>query len=199
MSIKTVIWDMGGVLVRTEDARPREALAARLGLSRAELELRVFESEAGRRGQLGEIEGRAFWEEAGKRFNLGYDEFMQAFFGGDEFDEELLDAIRKHKGQYKIALLSNAFTDMRRWAAERDGFLEIFDLIVVSAEEGVMKPDPAIYALTLARLGVQPGEAVFIDDAAANVEGARAVGMAAIHFRSRAQALAELSALLEEE
>jgi HAD superfamily hydrolase (TIGR01509 family) len=57
------------------------------------------------------------------------------------------------------------------------------DDILISAEVGLAKPDPRIYRLAAERLGVRPDEAVFVDDFAANVEGARAVGMRAIHFR----------------
>jgi HAD superfamily hydrolase (TIGR01509 family) len=60
-----------------------------------------------------------------------------------------------------------------------------------------MKPDSRIYRLSLQGLGVAPLESVFIDDNPANVEGARAVGMHAIHFQDRAQILADLKNLLE--
>ncbi len=75
------------------------------------------------------------------------------------------------------------------------GVLDHFDSVTISAEEGVMKPDPRIFEIALARAGVLPEEAVFVDDFAANVEGARRVGLRAIHFRSTAQALAELARL----
>lgn len=61
----------------------------------------------------------------------------------------------------------------------------IFDLfgdIVVSGVEKLAKPDPAIYALALERFGLQPGEAIFVDDNHANVVSARANGFAAHHF-----------------
>jgi 2-haloacid dehalogenase len=54
--------------------------------------------------------------------------------------------------------------------------------IIVSGTEKMMKPDPAIYALALERFGLRPGEAIFIDDNLANVEGARANGFVAHHF-----------------
>jgi putative hydrolase of the HAD superfamily len=60
----------------------------------------------------------------------------------------------------------------------------------------VRKPDPAIYLLACERLGVQPAEVVFLDDKEVAVEGARAVGMAAVRFRDNAQAIGEIEALL---
>jgi epoxide hydrolase-like predicted phosphatase len=77
---------------------------------------------------------------------------------------------------------------------------DLFDDVVDSSYVGVRKPDPAIYRLSLERLGVSPAEAVFLDDAPGNVEGARAVGIASVligHQRSDVPAaLAEIEALL---
>jgi len=68
-------------------------------------------------------------------------------------------------------------------ARERFSFLsESFIDTVVSADAGLLKPDPQIYALLLERNGLEPGQCVFIDDSAPNVEGARGAGMAAIRF-----------------
>lgn len=74
----------------------------------------------------------------------------------------------------------------------------IFDLfgdIVVSGTEKLVKPDPAIYALALERFGLQPGEALFVDDNHANVVSARANGFAAHHFKDAESLRAELVAL----
>ena len=64
----------------------------------------------------------------------------------------------------------------------------MFDVTIFSAEVGLVKPDARIYRLTLEKLGVEPEEAVFVDDFIENVEGAQAVGMKAIHFKSSQQA-----------
>lgn len=71
----------------------------------------------------------------------------------------------------------------------------LFDDIVVSGEEKLMKPDPAIYALALARFGLMPGEGFFIDDSLPNVEGARANGFVAHHFSDAKTLRTELAAL----
>ncbi|MEI7048751.1 HAD-IA family hydrolase, partial [Klebsiella pneumoniae] len=66
---------------------------------------------------------------------------------------------------------------------------KVFSTMVVSAEEGVMKPDPLLYEITLERCGVSASEAVFIDDFPQNVKAAKEVGMLAIWFRSREQTI----------
>ena len=62
------------------------------------------------------------------------------------------------------------------------GILDLFDDVVCSADVGLAKPDPRVYALAASRLRLEPGECVFIDDLAGNVEAARAAGMLAVHF-----------------
>lgn len=71
-----------------------------------------------------------------------------------------------------------------KWAESviRFPFLGSFDGVVVSAHERLVKPDPAIYRLLLARYGLEAGDCIFVDDSAKNVEGARSVGMQALHF-----------------
>jgi HAD superfamily hydrolase (TIGR01509 family) len=61
------------------------------------------------------------------------------------------------------------------------------------------KPEPGIYELTLERLGdgLAPADCLFIDDGEPNVEGAREVGMTAVHFRDNDQAIAEIKAALD--
>lgn len=69
-------------------------------------------------------------------------------------------------------------------ARERFAFLGIFQTITVSGEVGLIKPGREIFDLFVDRTGVQPGEAVFIDDSRANIETASALGFDAIHFTS---------------
>lgn len=70
-------------------------------------------------------------------------------------------------------------------------------MIVDSSDVGVRKPDPAIFAVALERLGgVAPAAAVFLDDAPGNVDGARRAGLHAILVDDQAAALDELDRLL---
>jgi 2-haloacid dehalogenase len=86
---------------------------------------------------------------------------------------------------------SETFPPQRR----RFPFLALFDGIVVSGDEGVIKPDPRIFRILLERYGVAAGDAVFIDDVQANAAAAAALGIHGIHFRSPALLRAELAML----
>jgi epoxide hydrolase-like predicted phosphatase len=75
---------------------------------------------------------------------------------------------------------------------------ELFEEVVDSSHVGVRKPEREIYALTCARMAIEPTEAVFVDDNALNVMAARDFGMEAVHFREDPWvAIAELDAILE--
>ncbi len=195
MSIEAVIWDMGGVIMRTEDPGPRTALAGQVGLDYKDLTQRVLLGEISDRAQLGALSAEEFWKRAGALYNMVPEKFMAEFFGGDQIDYELVGEIRKLRRRYKTGLLSNAYSDLRKWIEEWK-ITDAFDTLVVSAEVKMMKPDPAIYAYTLKQMGVQPHASVFIDDVPANIEAARTAGMQGILFTSRQQAMADLHAIL---
>jgi putative hydrolase of the HAD superfamily len=201
MTIKAVIWDLGGVLVRTEDQAPRAALADRLGLSRQNLLDLVFDSDMGLRAQRGEIDPDELWQWVGETVGIPHAELpniQDRFWAGDRLDRELVALIRSLQGRYTTALLSNAWRDLRRVLKEQWQIDDAFDHIVISAEEGLLKPDPQIYHRVLDRVGVAPGQAVFIDDFAHNIAGAEAVGLQGIHFRHPIQAQSALERLLAE-
>lgn len=113
-------------------------------------------------------------------------------------DHELVSLLRRLRGRYKTALLSNAPAELAQVLVDEFGIGNCFDAVVISAAVGVAKPDPAIYRLTLARLGVAPEEAVFIDDTQPNVEAAVALGMVGIHYRDNATLCRDLSQILGE-
>ena len=201
MAIRAIIWDVGGVLVRTEDHRSRDRLAERFGLTSSEIEELVYGHEAGKRAQRGEVSYEAHWEYLGRELLLSPEQikdFQRAFWGGDKVDTDLIRYIRSLRKSYKTALLSNAFLDLRRMVTEVWKIGDAFDELVISAEVGVMKPDSQIYHIALEKLGVAAQQAVFIDDFERNVDAAKAVNMHAIRFRNPVQARADLNALLQE-
>lgn len=199
MSIRAVVWDFGGVLVRTEDPAGRERLAQRLKTSRQELENLVFSSDSGRQAQLGELSDRQHWQNVASALNLdatGLKVFQHEFWNGDRLDRPLVELIRSLRPRYKIGLLSNNFPSLRRLLREHWHIEDAFDSIVISAEVHLLKPDPRIYSLALEQLGILPGEAVFVDDFRYNLTGAQAVGMQTVHFKNSLQTQADLTLLL---
>lgn len=82
-------------------------------------------------------------------------------------------------------------------AAEIAAIMERFDHVVESSKVGVRKPDPAIYRMMCAALGVAAADCVYLDDLGINCKPAAMLGMHAIKVTSGEQALADLSAALE--
>ncbi|MCW2605775.1 MAG: hypothetical protein JWO60_468 [Frankiales bacterium] len=78
----------------------------------------------------------------------------------------------------------------------RPGLDGLADLVLLSGETGLRKPDPAAFTDAASRLGVAPAECVLVDDLAGNVRGAVAAGLVGVLHRTRAATLAELEALL---
>jgi len=94
---------------------------------------------------------------------------------------------------YAITNFSGEF-----WKPFRDREAAIFDRfrdIVVSGDERLVKPDPAIYHLALDRFGLEPGEAVFVDDREDNIAAANDVGMRGLHFVDAPTLRSQLTAL----
>ena len=198
MNIRAVFFDLGGVILRTEYQAPREHLAERLNMEYEDLVRLVFESETSRKASVGAISEEAHWEAVARRLNRPQEiEAIRAeFFAGDVLDRGLVNFIRSLRPRWKTGVISNAWSGMRAYITAQK-FDDAFDGLVMSAEVGVAKPKAEIYLLALEQLGVSPGEAVFVDDFDENVEGARVVGMSAIHFRDPESALAELKSLLK--
>ena len=206
--IEAVVSDFGGVITLPLSEgfkRAHEGLGipiAALGKAMALTASRspeppLWTLERGQMSELDFIAGLAagLSEILGRPVDLdGYGARLMASL---EPNEPLLDHYRALRGRgVRLAILTN---NVREWHdAWRSKFAidDLFELVVDSGFEGTRKPEPEIYALTLARLGL-PGEAcAFVDDLEVNLPPARAAGMHAIHFRDTAQAVRELEALV---
>ena len=195
--ITTIIFDMGGVLLRTEDREPRTRLAQRLGMTYQELETRVYGSREAMKGEISaEDHKHSVLDELGLS-EEDFSQFGDEFWGGDRMDTQLVDFIRGLRGDYTTALLSNAWDDLRPLLVDLWQIADAFEHIFISAEMGLVKPDPAIYQAVVSELQKDPSEILFVDDFIENVQAARDQGWHAIHFRSREGALAELAEYLD--
>jgi putative hydrolase of the HAD superfamily len=88
--------------------------------------------------------------------------------------------VRAKRHGVRTALLSNSWGNRY----PRDGWDEMFDVVVISGEVGLRKPEPEIFDLACSRLDVSPRECVFVDDLAVNVEAAAQLGMTGVLHRS---------------
>lgn len=200
MSIEAVIFDMGGTLLRTENHPLRRKWEVRLGLQEGELSRTVFQSDASRRASMGQLTEDGVWKHVQATFKLSDDqmrEFVPDFWSGDVVDAELLKFIGDLRARFKTAILSNAYSTGRWAITEKFGLRDAVDLVVISAEEGVAKPDPRIYQIAAERLKVTPEACVFVDDVEENVRAAQTLGMCGVQFENAAQAIAAIERCIE--
>jgi len=197
--IRAVIFDLGGVILRTEDAHPREALAARFGMTRAALEEAVFNNPVALAAEAGQVAVEDARAETARRLNIplaNVQAFFTQFFGGDRVDFTLLGFIQKLRPARITVLLSNTWqVDLPRFLSESLHIPDTFDVVISSAQCKMRKPDPQIFHFALESAGVQPHEAVFVDDFARNIEAAAALGLHVVHFHTTGQAIAALRTL----
>ncbi|MFW5691216.1 MAG: HAD family hydrolase [Chloroflexota bacterium] len=197
-SARAVVFDFGGVLMKTVDYAPRHTWDDRLGLPRGSVERAVHNTKSWVEAQHGRLDINTYWADVAARLQLDAGQVValaEDFYSGDQLDADLIALIRRVRGQgVPVALLSNDSVDLRP-RLERLGIDSLFDPLVISAEIGVMKPERAAYTTVLDQLALPPEVTVFIDDRAENVEGARAAGMQAIHYHpglSAAQILSQI-------
>jgi epoxide hydrolase-like predicted phosphatase len=195
--IKAIIFDMGGVFLRTCDETPRMKLAEELGITIEQLKHEVFFSDSAIRSEEGYLDKYAHWEEILHRLKnpnanqaKKYDE---QFWSGDYLDESLVEYLGRIKSIFKLGLISNAFQGARKWIESHYQFMQIFDYSLFSYEVHLRKPDARIYHYACRELGVRSDQSVFIDDMLMNVEGAQAAGLFAIQYQNREHLEIELS------
>jgi putative hydrolase of the HAD superfamily len=166
VAIQAVVFDIGGVLEVTPRTHWQERWASRLGMPRVAFEARAEPILAPG------VTGAA---------SLA------------DIEREVAEALRP---RYRTGILSNSFVGAREREQALYAFEDMCDVIVYSHEVGWVKPDSRIYHAVCERLGCAPEHAVLLDDVAANIDGARAVGMQGVLFTDTAQGIAELETLM---
>lgn len=199
MAVRAVVFDIGGVLELVPEMDFDRSWEARLGLPAGEIRRRLGDLWAG--GAIGTYTEQMIHEATCDR--LGVSEEQAGAMIEDMWvqylgvaNEELIDYLRQLRPRFRTGLLSNSAVGAREREQERYGFAELVDEIIYSHEVGMSKPDPRIYELTCARLGVRPDEMVFLDDVEPIVASARDAGIRAVHYRDNVTAIAEIEALL---
>ncbi|WP_324793004.1 HAD-IA family hydrolase [Streptomyces cyaneofuscatus] len=199
MTTTCVILDIGGVLEITPETGWLRRWEERLELPPGAVDERMHDVwRAGRVGRISEHDVQ--WEVASR---LGLDVHQLEAFTADLWaeylgtpNEELIAYVRGLRGRCRLGILSNSFVGARERETALYRFDELVEHIVYSHEIGIEKPDLRAFEAACARLDVQPESCLFVDDAAANVEAARAVGMKAHLFEDNTRTIARIEAHL---
>ncbi len=195
--IKTVIFDLGRVLIPFDFMRAYVRMQALCGLTPDEMRARLSRDQFVHRFETGLIESRDFVAEVAARLDveIDYDGFCDIwssiFLPETLVPERVVEGIRRH---HRTVLLSNTNELHFAMLDERYPILSHFDARILSYEVKAMKPSPAIYQAAIDAAGCAPGECFFTDDIPAYIDGAKAMGIDAVQFESGEQILGELAA-----
>jgi putative hydrolase of the HAD superfamily len=198
--IKAVILDYGEVLCYAPTAEEMGRMAAPFGM--APVPFRQLWDWDRLRYDRGDVSPDEYWSALAK--SAGVQLTPEQFGELCQWDLEMwshdnptmVQWLRHvHSSGMKTALLSNMPHDMIRHVRQKFAWLDQFDHQTFSAEVNLVKPDRAIYEHSLRGVGVAASEALFVDDKERNVQGAQAVGIRAIQFRSVEQFADDLKKL----
>lgn len=187
MSLRAVIFDYGMVLTGMPSAEAHDALLRITGLPVDHFEL-VYWADRHAYDE-GKITGLQFWQNLVRdaKLNLNAAQIDELNLWDARMWTAQNPAMLAWQQQLKVhgirtAILSNMGDTVLANIEREFDWLPRFDTLIWSFQHKMAKPDPAIYRLTLDRLGVAPHEALFIDDKQLNVDAARELGMKAIQF-----------------
>jgi len=182
---RALIADFGGV-VSTSFHGALRGFCVREGLAPDALE-RVFSLEGGAQGMLTDLERGAvtqqqFIDHLAPLLGVDPDNLLERILADLDLEHVVAEAIHQlRRNRIRVAVLSNSWGAGPYDPYQPYDLASRFDVVVLSHEVGLRKPEPAIFELTADRLGIDPRQCVFVDDVAHYLEPASALGMATIH------------------
>ena len=176
--IKAIILDMYGVIVKQsgEDFTPfvQQTFPQ---LTRD----KIYESWL--KSDIGEISSLEVWKELGYTGDL--EKIERDYLDTIELTDGLLDFLKNAKGKYKLAVISNDSSRWSHYLRDKFGLNQYFDVISVSGDLKMKKPDPRIFEYTLAQLGCDASDCIFVDDRENNLVAAEKVGLQTLLFEQQ--------------
>jgi 2-haloacid dehalogenase len=191
MPIRTVIFDLGGVLIHWDPlllyrkifGTEQEAKRFLQQVCTYEWNLRQDAGRSLREATEGLLAKHPEWK---PEIEAYYGRWEEMLGGAIEASVEVLRECRGAPG-IRLLALTNWSAETFPIARRHYDFLGWFEGIVVSGEEGTRKPYPELYHILMKRYQVDPASAVFIDDSLPNIGQAKALGMKGIHYQSPEQ------------
>lgn len=189
-TIRSVIFDVGGVLDASDDRAAEKAeherLAAELGVGRGEMWSQFFRSEPWQLARTGKITDVEFWNRCLAPYGIHESEAQSAFAERLMASKRVIPAMRalldELHGRTRLAIISNASDNLEGLLEKRFKISHYFEVVINSARVGYAKPEREIYEIALERLALNPAETVFTDDQQHNVDAAAELGMQAVLF-----------------
>jgi epoxide hydrolase-like predicted phosphatase len=199
---KVILFDYGSVIEGPLDEQGFEADLAALAQehgfeSGRNLWNHFYICDAWEQAKRGQMTRDAYWTDRLGALGISeahaQEQFKRQMHRNRGLRPEMRELLIELKQHYQLAVVSNTSRrDLGVYLAEHRGLVNLFDVVVSSAEAGVAKPEPAIYHLALDALGIAPHEALFVDDLERNTIAAEALGIPSIVFTTADDLRAEL-------
>mgnify|MGYP001061999499 CR=1 FL=1 len=184
---RALIFDFGGVLMKTVDYTPRHRWDDRLNLPHGSIERIVHNQNSWVEAQHGTVTLTDYWQDVAAQLKLNASDLAQLahdFYSGDVLDNDLIAYIRERRAEgFTVALLSNDARDNLLPKLDHHNIRELFNPLIISSDIGVMKPDPAAYHAILKAINRPADETIFIDDRLENIDAAQSLGIHGIHYK----------------
>ena len=135
------------------------------------------------RANVGEIPSLEVWKSIGFQGDL--ETIEKDYLDTIELSDGFIDFVEKIRGKYKLAIISNDSSRWSKYLREKFDINRHFDVISISGDLKIQKPDERIFLLTIEKLGVNAEDCIYIDDREGNLEAAKKVGMKTVLLNSR--------------
>ena len=177
---KAVVLDMYGVVIRqTGDDFVPYIHRTHPDLTQEEICTPWFRANAG------ELTSLDIWREMG--FTEDPVKLEKEYLDTLELNDGVLDFLKEAKGKYHLALISNDSSGWSHYVREKFQLNSYFDVISISGDIGIKKPDERIFRMTLEKLGIPAADCIYVDDRVKNLKAAALLGMHAIQLNSRGE------------
>ena len=176
--MKAIVLDMYGVIVKqTGDDFVPYVRQTFPNLSVEDIHTPWFKAD------IGEITSLDVWKAIGFKGDL--EKIEVEYLDTIELSDGFIDFIEKAKNKYKLAIISNDSSRWSKYLREKFDLNKHFDVISISGDLKIQKPDERIFLFTIEKLGVNAEDCIYIDDREGNLEAAKKVGMNPILLNSR--------------
>ena len=176
--MKAILLDMYGVIVK----QTGDDFAPYVQKSFPELAAEEINT-LGYKADMGELTSLEVWEGLGFQGDL--EQIEKEYLDTIELNDGFLEFIHAVKGKYKLAIISNDSSGWSKYIREKFELNQYFDVISISGDLKIRKPDERIFLLTAEKLGVRPEDCFYVDDRRNNLEAAKKLGMKQILLNSR--------------
>ncbi len=192
--VKAIIFDLGGVLVSDVFTILDKTLAKEAGVTPKDVY--SIRRNHWTEYELGKISGVEFMSRVLRALDLSSDpdKILAKTFPLIKADREMIGVVKRLRlsGKFKLGVLSNNSKEWSQYSKDVLGLGKYFDSWIVSCDLGMKKNQKEIYIAASKSLGLAPEECLFIDNKEVNVEGAKSVGMEALHFSGKDKLVKQL-------